>query len=95
MRAVLVAAVMLGGLVPAVAEPAPVGRLPTFQECNALGWVRGVHNEMTEATAGVAGELELWMAQCLKGQIPFDHKAQEVDLPEITKLPAPKPRKRG
>lgn len=95
MRTVLVAAVMLGGLAPAMAEPASPGRLPTFQECNALGWVRGVHNEMTDATAGVAGELELWMAQCLKGEIPFDHKAQEGDLPAITKLPAPKPPKRG
>jgi len=37
---------------------------PTYNDCVRLGWTRGVHVE-------IEGELESWMAICLKGEVPF------------------------
>lgn len=37
---------------------------PSFNDCLRLGWTRGVHVE-------IDGELNAWMAVCLKGEVPF------------------------
>jgi hypothetical protein len=69
MRYVMAAALALTvSAAPAFAEkrlqPAPVERLPTFDDCFRLAWVRGVHVER--------GELEAFNEECMANRVPFE-----------------------
>jgi len=55
-------AILMGELDPALERE--YSNPPTFGDCYRLGWIRGVHFE-------IHGEQEVWMKQCLAGNVPF------------------------